>query len=327
MDGERVSVVIPSYNYGRFVPEAVASALAQSYANVEVIVVDDGSQDDTQDRLWPYRAHIRYLYQDNQGLSGARNTGIRAATGSIIALLDADDVWHPHKLAVQMAYLRQHPEVGLVGTDAFVDQRQQWPLVDATSVVPAIPVTLEDVILRARFAPSSVVIRRECLDKIGLFNTALPCVEDREMWIRFSAHYPMVRLAAPLVWYRQHAASLSAKARRMEAFELQVLRTAFATVPALQQQRLLRWKTYSMTAYESAHVFAAAGMWLPALGRTLASFLLWPWPYRTDDLPIPCARLRRLAVLLLRMLRMKGREAFQEGIAAPAIDAFVPAPM
>jgi glycosyltransferase involved in cell wall biosynthesis len=325
MDNERVSVVIPSYNYGRFVPEAVASALAQGYPDVEVIVVDDGSQDDTQERLWPYRHRIRYLYQSNQGLSGARNTGIQAATGSVIALLDADDVWHPHKLALQMAYLRQHPEVGLLGAAAFVDQRESWPAVDLHSGPAAVPVSLEDVVLRARFAPSSVVIRKACLEKVGLFNTALPCVEDREMWIRIGSHYPLARLTAPLVWYRQHATSLSAKARRMEAYELQVLRNAFAKVPALREQRLLWWKTFSMTAYESSYVFGAAGMWLPALGRALASLLMWPWPYRHQDVPSFCARPRRLAVLLLRMLRLRGREAFHAGLTPPPLDALVPA--
>jgi hypothetical protein len=135
----------------------------------------------------------------------------------------------------------------------------------------------------------------------------------------------MAKLTAPLIWYRQHGGSLSAKARRMEAYELQVLREAFATLPALRNRPLLRWKTYSITAFESSYVFGAAGMWLPALSRALSSLLLWPWPHRRDDIGAFCARPRRLAVLLLRMLRMRGREAFQEGLTAPALDAVVPA--
>src|SRR5262245_47307538 len=98
-----VSVVIPSYNYGQFVGEAVESALLQTWrGGVEVIVVDDGSRDDTRRRLGPYMDRIRYIYQENRGLSGARNTGIRAARGEWIALLDADDRWHPEKTEIQL---------------------------------------------------------------------------------------------------------------------------------------------------------------------------------------------------------------------------------
>ena len=122
-----VSVVVPTYDYGCFVAEAVASALAQTYPHREVIVVDDGSTDDTREVLAPYSDRIRYIFQSNQGLSAARNTGIRAAQGEFIALLDSDDVWHPRKLEVQMHFLHDLPEVGLLGTDLFMDQRSHWP--------------------------------------------------------------------------------------------------------------------------------------------------------------------------------------------------------
>ena len=105
MDETLVSVVIPTYNYAHFVTGAVESALAQTYPDREVIVVDDGSTDDTRDRLAPFEGRIRYIHQENQGLSAARNTGIRAARGALVAFLDSDDLWHPEKLAVQARYL------------------------------------------------------------------------------------------------------------------------------------------------------------------------------------------------------------------------------
>src|SRR5487761_1421423 len=101
-DQPLVTAIIPAYNYGPLVVEAVESACAQTYPRMEVIVVDDGSTDDTQGRLRPYLDRIRYIRQENRGLSAARNTGIQAAQGEWNALLDADDVWHPQKTAVQI---------------------------------------------------------------------------------------------------------------------------------------------------------------------------------------------------------------------------------
>src|SRR5437016_10401011 len=97
-----ISAVIPSYNYGHFITDAIESALGQTYPHVEIIVVDDGSTDDTREQLAPYSERVCYIHQENGGLSAARNTGIRAAKGEWIALLDADDVWHPRKLELQM---------------------------------------------------------------------------------------------------------------------------------------------------------------------------------------------------------------------------------
>src|ERR1035438_9429294 len=100
-----VSAIIPTYNYARYMADCVGSVLGQSYPNIELIVVDDGGTDDTRQRLGPYIDRIRYIYQDNQGVGAARNTGIAAARGEYIALLDADDIWHPRKIELQMKFV------------------------------------------------------------------------------------------------------------------------------------------------------------------------------------------------------------------------------
>ena len=117
-----VSVVIPTYNSGQYLPEALESVLAQTVPPLEIIVVDDGSTDDTADRLHPYLNLITYKFQTNSGVSAARNAGLQLAKGDYVAFLDADDVWHPRKLEFQMGILTSHPDLGLLGT-GIVD----WP--------------------------------------------------------------------------------------------------------------------------------------------------------------------------------------------------------
>src|SRR5436305_5180727 len=102
MNGVPVSVVIPTYNCGGLVAEAVGSVLAQSRLPAEIIVVDDGSRDDTRERLAPFGDRIRYVCQANQGVSAARNLGVQHARGEVIAFLDADDIWHPRRLELQL---------------------------------------------------------------------------------------------------------------------------------------------------------------------------------------------------------------------------------
>src|SRR5262245_37852496 len=117
-----VSVIIPTYNSGPLVVEAVESVLRQTQPATEIIVVDDGSTDDTQERLAAYRDRIRCVRQSNARVAAARNTGLALASGEIVAFLDADDAWHPHKLERQLAVLREHPQIGLLATDL-----TDWP--------------------------------------------------------------------------------------------------------------------------------------------------------------------------------------------------------
>src|SRR5262245_15747118 len=129
MTSDSVSVVIPTYNCGRLVTEAVDSVLGQTVPPAEVIVVDDGSQDDTAERLAAYAGRVRYLRQENQGVAAARNCGVAASGGEVVAFLDADDVWHPRKLEFQLAALDRHPGLGLLGTGSFDWPAAAWPAV------------------------------------------------------------------------------------------------------------------------------------------------------------------------------------------------------
>jgi glycosyltransferase involved in cell wall biosynthesis len=303
-----VSVIIPTYNYGHFVTEAVDSALAQGYQHREIIVVDDGSTDNTRQILDPYRDRIQYIYQPNQGLSAARNTGIRAAHGEYIALLDSDDVWHPRKLELQVSYLREHPEIGLLATNQVSDRRDCWPAVD-DDVCSRVPIlyALDEVVGRAHFGPSSVLIRRSCLDAVGLFDPSLRCVEDRDMWIRLGSRFGLAKLPVVLLWYRLHAASLSNKAAAMEQHELRVLEIAFAEIPALRGRWLLQRKVRSQAAFASAQVFREGGKTAAAIRRVLSSLFLWPLPLGLQEDNMVFVRMRVLLNLGLRLLGLRRR--------------------
>jgi glycosyltransferase involved in cell wall biosynthesis len=300
-------VVIPSYNYGHFVTEAVDSALAQTYAHREVIVVDDGSADDTRQRLAAYGDRVRYLYQENRGLSAARNAGIRAARGAYVALLDADDVWHPQKLELQMAYLAAHPEVGLLGAERTKERPARWPALGRSAGLAARAITLEQLVICSRFGPSSVVIARRCLEAVGYFDPALRSVEDRHLWVRIALRFPVHKLDSVLWWYRVHEGSMCYQAQRMEEYEAKVLRELLADTDALRGRPLLRRRALGRAAFSAAVRYAGAGRHWVALSRVLQSLARWPLPFRRSEVVKRLIRPRALAVILLRILRLKRR--------------------
>jgi glycosyltransferase involved in cell wall biosynthesis len=279
-----VSVIIPSYNHARYVGQAIDSALAQTWPHIEVIVIDDGSTDDTQDRLKAYGNRIRNIHQQNQGLSAARNTGIREAKGDWLAFLDSDDAFHPRKLELQQAWLAKHPDCKLIATDMFSDEPVVWcPVDDAT--VPATTVTLEMMAIKPRFAPSSVVAHRDCFAAVGDFDTSLRSVEDREMWLRIGARFPMARLDIPLTWYRVTPGSMSTNPERMEHFELLVLERAFA-MPALSGNERVKRLALSHCYRSSAYTFYHAGRYAEARSRLWKSIRLWPRGFdKIDQVP------------------------------------------
>src|SRR5688572_4229057 len=183
----KVSVIIASYNYGRFVGQAIRSVLDQTWRDREVIVVDDGSTDDTAAVVRTFGDSVRAIHQANRGLSGARNTGLRAASGQYVACLDSDDLWLPDKLARQVAVLDARPDVGLVYADAvYFDDASGTSLGrhgeryrHADGHVTA------DLITRGNFIPSPTpLFRRAAVDVVGDFDETLRHSEDWDMWIR-----------------------------------------------------------------------------------------------------------------------------------------------
>ena len=205
-----VSVIIHTYNRAALVQEAVASVLAQTWREFELIVVDDGSTDETMEALAPYASRIRLLRRGKcGGVSAARNAGMAAARGEWLAFLDSDDLWLPEKLAHQMAYLAAHPEQLWCQTEeTWVRRgvRLQQPPTHRKMGGRIFFQSLE----RCLVSPSAVILHRRLLTEHGGFDEMLPVAEDYDLWLRLSWRYDLGLAPAPLVIKRGgHADQLS----------------------------------------------------------------------------------------------------------------------
>jgi glycosyltransferase involved in cell wall biosynthesis len=193
-----VSVVIPAFNAGKSIARALDSVLAQTLKPNEIIVVDDGSTDETQSETKKYGRKVKYIYQENGGPSKARNTGIQAAKGTWIAFLDSDDEWLPTKLEEQVALLKRNPHLIWCGANALNNN-------EGVETYRSSPVKAAEGLSGKDFfdhyllavgdgyiieATNTFVIKREVFDKVGLFNTDFIRVEDSEMWCRIAFAYP-----------------------------------------------------------------------------------------------------------------------------------------
>ena len=226
-----VSVIIPTYNRAWSLPAAIDSVLAQDYQPFELIVIDDGSSDNTPFLLSAYKHQIKTVRQENAGVSAARNTGIDTAAGDFLAFLDSDDRWLPQKLARQVDFFRRHPDALICQTEELwvrngvrVNPKKRHQKRSGDIFVPSLSLCL--------VSPSAVMLKRKLLDEIGRFDENLPACEDYDLWLRVSARHPVYLLDDPLIIkHGGHPDQLS-RAAGLDRFRIQALRKI------LQQGRL-----------------------------------------------------------------------------------------
>jgi glycosyltransferase involved in cell wall biosynthesis len=250
-------VIIPTFNCAAYLPEAIESGLAQTWPSREIVVVDDGSTDDTPDILRGYGERIRWVRQENRGIGGARNTGIRAAKGDLIAFLDADDVWLPRKLELQVLGLERCPEAALTFTESdlfdehgivlekMIPNRRalaaKFAVLDPREGISA-GWFYYDLLLQECMHVSSVLVRRNCLSVTGLFDESLPSgSEDYDLWLRFACRWPVVLVDQVLTRYRLRGGSTSPSAWRerisvWRANHRPIRARHLASLPALQRR-------------------------------------------------------------------------------------------
>lgn len=240
----KVSVVIPAYNTMKYLPKTLESVLRQTFIDFEVLIINDGSLDhiiEWASELTDRR--VKLVSQENQGLPGARNTGIAHAQGEYIAFLDGDDLWEPTKLEKQVNCLDNQPKVGLVYTWSALIDEQDNPtgriFVSHAEGDVWQQLFEADVIANG----SSAMVRRCCFEKVGVFDCSLTSAEDLDMWLRVAAHYPFAVVKEPLTLYRQHPDSMSKNYQRMFQTLRTVFEKAFQSVPL--EQLYLRNRAYA----------------------------------------------------------------------------------
>ena len=218
-----VSVIIPTYNRGWILKETIDSVLAQDFTDFELIVVDDGSTDNTQGILDSYKEDIIVLQQQNKGVSSARNRGIVSASGQFIAFLDSDDLWLPKKLSTQVDFFNTNP-------DALICQTEEKWIRNGIRVNPKkrhkklSGNIFEHSLYLCLVSPSAVMIKRSLFEKTGMFDESFPACEDYDMWLRISCRYPVYLIDTPLIIKRGGHADQLSRSSGLDRYRIQSLK-------------------------------------------------------------------------------------------------------
>jgi glycosyltransferase involved in cell wall biosynthesis len=253
----KTSVIIPAYNQARYLNQAIESVLNQTDPDFELVVVDDGSTDDTAQIAHTFSdKRLRYIYQENRGLSAARNAGIHHTSAPFITFLDSDDVFLPEKISCLAEALQQHPEFGLVAGQAIpIDEEGLRIGKIFDKPIPKEPSLL---LLGNPLHVGSVMLRRECQEKVGDFDESLRSYEDWDMWLRLARNgCGFGWVPRPVSLYRFHTAQMTRIGTQMTTSTFAVLDKVYADANLPEEWQSLRDKAYS-----HAHLRAAAQAYL-----------------------------------------------------------------
>lgn len=223
-----ISVIIPAYNSAHYLTTAVDSVIAQTFQDFEVLVIDDGSTDETEMVMQHYGPPVRYFRQRNSGVAVARNRGIEESRCRYVAFLDADDTWLPEKLERQLEALNSAPNAGACYSARILVDAALRPLRLLRSERRG--GTLEDLICLGNVvgSPSAVIASRDLLRQVGGFDREMSQCADWDMWVRLAMLTEFVYVDEPLATYRQHAANMSLNVGLLEQDSLRVLEKGFA---------------------------------------------------------------------------------------------------
>jgi glycosyltransferase involved in cell wall biosynthesis len=215
-----ISVIVPTHNRAQLLARALQSVVTQATPPMEVIVVDDGSNDGTEEVVCTRFPEVQYIRQNNQGVSNTRNRGIEAARGDWLAFLDSDDEWLPQKLASQKEMLAANPQYKICHTDE-IWIRNGTRVNAMKKHAKAGGFIFERCLPLCVVSPSSVLIHRSVFDEVGLFNEDLPTCEDYDLWLRICARFPVLYVDRPLIIkYGGHADQLSHRYPAMDRFRI-----------------------------------------------------------------------------------------------------------
>ena len=247
-----VSVIMAAYNHAAYIAQAITSVLSQSWQDLELIVIDDGSTDRTREVVTGFADPVRYIYQENQGQGGARNTGIAHARGEYISFLDDDDLWLPDYLETVMAVLRPRPEVGALYAVCQVIDSEGNPLPQVMSRVVPTEEMYDTLVEGGWFPPLVVTVRKSVMDDVGPLDLSLRGTDDWELWLRVAKKYPFMGISDVVARYRMHGGGLSANTEHMLADKKKAISKHFGP----EEGNPAKWPDLRRRAYGGAYRLA-----------------------------------------------------------------------
>ena len=270
----KISVIIPTYNRGQYITQALESVLNQTFHDYEIIVIDDGSTDNTQEILKKFEGKIISLRQDNQGISNTRNRGINESHGAYITFLDSDDFWAPDKLEEQVKILDAYPKVGIVyARMPIINERGEKIGMKPAGVSGKNFKELLEV--WGDIPTSTVMTRRDCFEKAGLFESPLEPMEDIDMWIRIARFYDLYEIENKvLAYYRRHEEQITSKKTRVYNGLLRIYTKIYDNYP--EAPRNLMLKRIVENQYLLAKENYLEGHYKNAFTHALAAILRYP---------------------------------------------------
>jgi glycosyltransferase involved in cell wall biosynthesis len=200
---KKVSVIIPAYNKADFTIRTVESVLKQTYRNIEIIVIDDGSTDNTKEKLKCFGEKIKYIFKKNGGACSARNLGIEKASGEYIALLDCDDIYYPNKIETSVLCLESDPDYGFISTASYhIDENDNIVTIWPDTKHPPSGWIFSRILMNNIICNSTVLVKKACFQQVGNFDEKIFIPADYDMWIRLAEIYKAGYISEKLTGYR-----------------------------------------------------------------------------------------------------------------------------
>jgi glycosyltransferase involved in cell wall biosynthesis len=243
----KVDVIIPAFNAAHYLPVAIESVVSQTFDDWRILLVDDGSTDNTAEVVAPFLdrlgSKISYIKQNNRGLPAARNTAIRASTSEFLALLDADDVWLPCRLAESLKTLADRPQAGLAyGLVTHIDPEGRLGTTfegnrryTEGQIAPYI------YMRKVELPCPTLTFRRKCVDEVGLFDETMRATEDRDLWLRIALRYEVAFVPKVIAYYRTSPTSMSTDPNRMLKAQLQFIQKHYGAPGCGIRARQIAW--------------------------------------------------------------------------------------
>ena len=289
----KVSVIIPTYDRAAYLVEAIQSVLDQTFQDFELIAVDDGSTDNTREVVERFNdKRIRYLWQENHGVSAARNTGIKASSGEYIAFLDSDDIWLPENLELKVRLLDSRPDIGLVCSDAYLFHSntgailsKYWQAESSHHTFDPFKATREPIkqlFYRGCFImPQASMIRRQVFDTVGYFDESLTTHEDWDFMVRIVQRYPIEIIDAPLLKLRRHDNNLSANQEKLYQGAMAAVDKVIRSGLFSKKQLSILKKRMFFHHISYGRVALLDGRQAVARKALIAGIKLYPWDFKS----------------------------------------------